>query len=440
MLKEGIKQTARKFADASKDKEIFIVSHFDTDGITSAAIMVQTLKFLDKRFSLKIVKSLEKEFIQKIPLDKIVLFLDLASSNLQDLADSKIKEIFIIDHHEITEEIPERINLLNPCVNDSENLSGAGLTYLFCKELNPKSRHLAKLAVLGTVGDQMEKNLNKLNKEIVSDSEVKNKTGLLLYPSTRPLNRALEFCSHPYIPGVTGNTKGVLELLREAGMAPHGGKYKSLIELDSEEMKRLTTAIMLRNPRAKSKEIIGDIFLIKIFNKLEDARELSAMINACSRLGRSDIALQLCMEIPKAKKQAESIHAKYRQLIISGLNTIDETEKIEGKKFVIINAREKIKDTIIGTLASIISYSPLYEEGTLIIAMAYYENKIKVSARNSGNCGRNTREVLAKVVQTIGGEVGGHEHAAGCMILQEKEQEFTDLLKKSLEVEIIKIS
>jgi len=439
MLEKEVKTTVEKFLKATEEKEILIISHFDTDGITSATIMTQTLKKLDKTFSLKILKNLEDKFIEHLPKNKVILFLDLASGSLEKISEQKIKDVFILDHHEIDSEIPESINIINPHLNENEIISSSGITYLFCKEINNENKEFAKLAVLGMIGDQMEKNIDKLNDGILNDSEVKRKRGLLIYPSTRPLNRTLEFCSKPYIPGVTGNTKGVLELLREIGMVPKGGKYKSLIELDEIEMEKLTTAIMLRNPQAKNREIIGDIFLIKIFNKLEDAREISAMINACSRLDRSDLALQLCMEISKAKKQAEAIHAKYRQTIITGLNTISEIKKIQGKKFVIINTQDKIKDTMIGTFASILSYSAMYEEGTIIITMAYYDDKIKISARNSGNCGRNAREVLAQVIQTTGGKVGGHEHAAGCMISQEKEQEFIELLKKNLEVEVVKV-
>jgi single-stranded-DNA-specific exonuclease len=435
-LELEIAKVSEKFLKESEEKEIYVVSHFDTDGITSATIMIQTLKKLDKRFSVKIVKRLEKEFIEKLPENKLILFLDLASGSLDHL--KKLENIFIIDHHEITQEIPKNINIINSELTN-QKLSGSCLTYLFCKQLAPEILGLAKLAILGMIGDCMEKDLDKVKDSILKEGEVKRKRGLLIYPSTRPLNRTLEYSSDPYIPEVTGNMEGVLELLREVGLNPKDGKYKSLIELDEEEMSKLVTAIILRNPQAKNKKILGDIFLIKFFNKLEDAREMSAMINACSRLDRSDIAIQFCMEIAKAKKVAESIHVKYKQVIVSSLKFVSETEKIEGKKFVIINAKNNIKDTMAGTVASILSNSSLYENGTIITTMAYYDDKIKVSSRSVGRQGRNLRELLAKVTEKIEGEVGGHEFAAGCMISQKNEQEFIDSLKKNLEIELVQV-
>jgi len=437
-LELEIKSTVEKFLKKSEG-EIQIISHFDTDGITSATIMIQSLKNLDKKFSLKIVTRLEEDIIYNLPKNKTIVFLDLASSMLNHIKKAELKDVFIIDHHEITQEVPEGIFMLNPMLHEKEKISASGLTYLFCKEMDPENKKFIKLAVLGMIGDFMENHINKLDNDIFEGGGIIKKRGLLIYPSTRPLNRVLEYSSQPYIPGITGNQKGIIELLRGIGMEPLNGKYKSLMELNEKEMEKLVTAIMLRNPKTKNKEIIGDIFLVKFFNKIEDARQLSAMINACSRLGESGIALRFCMEIPQARKEAETIHVKYRQHLISGMEFVSNAEKIQGKGFLIINAKSQIKDTIIGTIASILSNSSMYEEGTIITTMAYYKDKIKISSRNVGRNGRNVREILSNVIKEIGGEVGGHEFAAGCMIAQDKEKQFIDTLKKNLEIELVKI-
>ncbi|MDP2672510.1 MAG: DHH family phosphoesterase [Nanoarchaeota archaeon] len=438
-LELKIKEIASIFLEKTKDKEIQLISHFDTDGITSAAIMVQTLIRLDRKFNLKIIKSLDQNFIENLQKNKIILFLDLASGSLDYIQESGLEEVFIIDHHEIAQKIPENVNIINPQLHEKQKISSSGLTYLFSKEIDLKNKKLAKLGIIGMVGDRLEGEIEKL--DILEDSEIKRKKGLLIYPATRPLNRVLEFSSNPYIPGVTGDAIGVMELLREANLSPIKGKYKSLLELNEKEMETITTSIMLRNPQSTNKKIIGDIFLIKLYNQLEDTREISAKINACSRSGQSEIALQFCMEIPSAKKSAETIYLKYKQELISGLDFIKKAEKIQGENFVIINAKNKIKDTMIGTIASIISNSSIYPEETTIIALAFNETekKIKISARNVGSQGRNVREILSRIITLIGGEVGGHEFAAGGIIDREKEQEFLECLKRNLEIEVIKI-
>jgi len=287
------------------------------------------------------------------------------------------------------------------------------------------------------VGDLQDRNISKLNNKIIEDAEVIIKKSLLLYPSTRPIHKTLEFSSSIYMPGITGNSKGVLSILREAEIKKENGTYKSLIELSEEELSKLITSIIIRAKKPSS-EIIGNLYLIKFFNRLEDARELSAIINACSRLGYSDIALSLCLDDKKARTTAESIYANYKQHLISALN-FAENNTIIGKNYVIINAKNKIKDTLIGTLASILSMSNKYEEGTIIIAMSYDKEKIKVSARLAGRNGRNVLEILKKTIEKVGGECGGHAQAAGCLIAKEKESEFIKNLTKTLELEVIKI-
>jgi len=436
-----IKSVSEKFLKTSKNKEIYILGHCSTDGIVSSAIIIRILRRLDKEFTLKTIKNFEEQLIYDLPKKKLILFLDLHlnSSHLNCIKESGLQNVFIIDHSQITEEIPEHIQIINPKLHNKNKINSAGLAYLFGKELDPKNKDLSKIALLGMISDNFEKEINELDSEILKDAEIKRKKGLLIYPSTRPLNRTLEYSSNPFIPGVTGNIKGVLEVLRETGLKPTNGTYKNLIELNDEEMSNLTAAILLRNPKSSNKGISGDIFLIKLFNKLEDARELNAMIKACSKLNESSIAIQLCMEIGKAKKKAEAKYIKYKQFLISGLNFASSTEKIQGKGFVIINTRNEIKDTMIETITGILSNSSLYEDGTIIITTAYCEDKIKISARSDEKTGRNIREVLNNIVTKTGGEVKGNEFVANATISQDKEKDFIELLKKNLEIEVIKV-
>ena len=69
-----IKQFSDKFLKKTTNKKIQIISHFDTDGITSSAILTKTLERLEKHFSTKIVKALNQEEIDQFPDDKIILF------------------------------------------------------------------------------------------------------------------------------------------------------------------------------------------------------------------------------------------------------------------------------------------------------------------------------------------------------------------------------
>jgi len=437
MLIEKIKEAVEKIDGLSSRKPLRVISHFDSDGVTSAAVFSRALARWGKKFSLQIVKGLEEEFLIGLPEDEALIFLDLGSGSLDYLKEMK-NEIVVLDHHEFEGEVPGNVLLVNSW-SEGEKLSAAAVCYLFARELSIENKDLANLAVIGMVGDLHEKEIGKTFDGIIKDSETTVKKGLLIYPSTRPLNRVLEYSSNPYIPGVTGSKEGVYELLREARVNGGKGKFKALYELDEEEMTRLSTAIMLRGKQTSVDSLIGNLFLVKFFNKLEDARELSALINACSRMGSSETALGFCLGNKNFKEDAEKVYIDYKQALFSALKHVGQIEKVEGKNYMIVNTKDKVKDTIIGTVASILSHSPLYPKGRVIVALAYNEDKIKVSARLTGKEGRNVREVLYKVVSPLGGEVGGHSNAAGCLISKDKEEEFLGELRRVLDVEMVKV-
>jgi RecJ-like exonuclease len=445
-----VKQFAEEFLKLSENKPIRIISHYDTDGITSAAILIKTFKRLDKKFTLKIAKGLEEETIKqelaKQPKE-IILFSDLGSSSLEYFQNLK-EPIFIIDHHEINKEkLNNKIKIINPHLtkNQKDNeATGAGLCYLFSKTISPSNQDLSKLAIIGMIGDRHESNLSKINQQIINDTgDLNIRKGLVIYPATRPLRRALEWSTSPYIPGVTGSGPGAMEILRETGISYD----KNLLELTDDEMSKLITAVMVRRAQHnKPEDILGNLYILKFFNTKEDVREISVLINACSRLGYSDTAISYCLENEKAKARALDIYTEYKQELVSGLKVAEKMEKIKGKGFVILNAKDQIKDAIVGTICSMLSSSPTYTEGTILIGMAYNEDKIKVSARIVGREGRNLKEILEKTLITFKGkhpksiaEVGGHHFAAGCLIDKDKETTFIETLKKELEVEIIKV-
>ena len=237
-IETEIKIFSEKLLAETNNQKIHVVSHYDVDGITSATILSKTLERLGVQFSTKIIKSLTEKEIFLFPKGKIIILLDLGSNSLQTLAESKNK-IFIIDHHEINANeanVIENIVILNPqLTKNPEELCSAELTYLVAEKISGDNKDLATISVLGMVGDVIEK-IGKIRNTIIKKADVKIKKGLLIYPSTRPLDKALEYNSRIFIPGVTGNPAGILLLLTEAGIEKICNKYKSLIDLNEDEM------------------------------------------------------------------------------------------------------------------------------------------------------------------------------------------------------------
>ena len=98
-MREKLKEAIRLIDEISKKKLIKVISHYDTDGITSAAIFTRALERWNKKFSLQIVKGLDEQFIETLPEDQILIFLDLASGSLDYLGEKKTEVISNFKSH-----------------------------------------------------------------------------------------------------------------------------------------------------------------------------------------------------------------------------------------------------------------------------------------------------------------------------------------------------
>jgi len=452
-----INNAAQKFKKISdKHSRIRILTHYDSDGITSGAILSRALQRADCNFHTSIVKLLENKIIEQVREEKnwdILFILDLCG-DLESI--KKIERpVFILDHHETEKtDLPENITLVNPfLINKAEEISGAGLAYLFSKGLDEHNKDLSQLAIVGMIGDILAERISKIYNFILNDSDAIVRRDLPLLNSTKPLHKALEFSSSLFIPRVTGSSDGAIDLMREIGIKPSSDV--TLLTLNKEELKGLITAIILRRIEkmgAGAESILGNVYILNFFNRLEDGREMSSLLNACGRLDYGDVALTLCMGCEKSKQEAERIYEDYKKYLIESLNYVKNfKERLKGEGYVIYNCKNAVKDSIIGTVISILSLNELFPAGDIIVGMAYREDeKIKVSARISRNRQDikkneiNLKELLCKVCADIidkrEGEFGGHSNAAGCLIPANKEDIFITALEKELIQRQIKLS
>ena len=122
--------------------DILVVSHLDTDGVTSLSLFKKFYE--DKNPHLKIIQQLDDECIDEISNmpQKNVIILDSGSLKLNSIKKklSNKNRVIIIDHHEIEDDcqLPENIIFINPFlfgINGSKEISTAGISYLILKEL-----------------------------------------------------------------------------------------------------------------------------------------------------------------------------------------------------------------------------------------------------------------------------------------------------------------
>ena len=197
----SIKEATNKFSKISSP--IRVISHLDADGLSSASIMVKTLTRLNKKFVLSIVKQISPDLLKELKNEKYetYLFLDLGSGNLKEIDEIlKNRNIFILDHH-TPQNHETNFTHINPHLHhlNANEVSGAGVTYLFSRALDPKNKDLAYIALIGATGDIQETKdgFLGLNKEILQDAidseKIEIKVGLRMFGSqTRPLYKVLQ--------------------------------------------------------------------------------------------------------------------------------------------------------------------------------------------------------------------------------------------------------
>ena len=451
----------KEFLDAvnlavSKFKElnspVRIISHLDCDGLTSASILSSAFQKQDIKFSLSIIPNLTETILKQLSLEdyKTYFFLDLGSGMLKEIEKTlPEKTIFILDHHQPQDSLTN-INHINPHLFDIDGseISAAGITYFFAKELNKENIRLSHLGIIGAIGDMQGKNgfseiINLILDDAVKADKIEIKKGLRMFGAqTKPLLKLLLYSTDPYIPGITGNESEVHKFLNELDISPD----KKLTNLTEEETKKLVTAIILK--RLGSEENPEDIFGFNYLLKDEpdesptkDAKEFSTLLNSCGRLGKPSVGIGVCLNDKLSKQKANEILTQFKMELINSLDWFYSARSspsvIEKPGFVIINAENKIKSSMIGTLTSMISNSNLYPQNTILVSMAHTpEEEIKVSARV---CGRgkdiNLKQILNNITNLIGVESGGHNYAAGSIIPLEKEQEFIQLVLKQMGTE-----
>ncbi len=454
---EILNNAADDFRKTDKKEVIRLVSHLDADGISACSIMVKLLNSDNRKYSVSIVQQLNKAVLSQLASEpyNCFIFTDIGSGSLKEIKETlKGKKVFIFDHHITDESNDSGAILVNPHVcgiDGGKEISGAGVVFKFACAVDKAMEELAHIAIVGAIGDLQENNgFLRLNNEILKVAIEKNKIqvkkGLRIFGAqTKPLHKALEYCTDPYIPGVSGSESGAIQFLSQVGIEPKNGKgWKKIVHLDEEDMKKLVTGIIMKRlNEINPEDVLGNTYILpheEEESPTRDAKEFATLLNACGRLGRASLGIGACLGDKKIRKQAIRSLGDYKKEIVNALNWYNENKFGEdvfwGNRFVIINAKDKVMSTMIGTLASILSKSSVMNNNVFILSMAQaLEGSTKVSLRTTNNLNGmlDLKKMVDEMISGIGNsEAGGHQNAAGAVIPTDKESMFIAAAKEVL--------
>ncbi|MHA1775458.1 MAG: DHH family phosphoesterase [Promethearchaeota archaeon] len=442
-------------------KGVHIYSHLDADGLCSAAILARLLERLNIGYQISILRQLELKYIQEIAQEKkqfnrFIIFSDFGSGQIDQIQKFFDNDDYLIlDHHkpEFDTKIPS-INHVNPYyyqILGEDEISGAGVCYLFAKTIDPINIDLSFIAIIGAIGD-MQNNGEKgtfhgVNQIILEDAKSTNSITdeyNLAISRTKNLPYAVAYTLPILLPNLSEDLSHAEEFLKRNQIRSTDdlGNPRTFLDLSDLERKNLLKALITYAlvecslDSDKSKQLLQTIYLLNNIDpkfEISDAREMSSLLNACGRSGHASLGIAALMGDEESLEKAIESTKNYKHEIFQAVNRA--RENIREYEYILTVYEQSISETMIGTICSILVHSGNIEDKPLIAFADSDLHSLKVSARADKNLiekGLDLGIVMRKACQQIGIEdpAGGHPPAAGAKIPANKLKDFIQVVNE----------
>ncbi len=436
--------------------EITIVSHIDADGIACEAILSQAISRLEIPVKSVFVRQLEPLTMPQVPQDdSLKIFSDLGAGqqNLMLERGFTEKEILIVDHH-VSQPCGREYRQVNCLPYGHTKMSAAGVSYLIARALDRSNADLAKLAIIGNVGDMMAREtcglVGPAREIIVEDGirhqnvEVRKKDLNCYGTATRPIHLSLAYNDDPFIKGISNNPEGARAFLRRLGIRDRSpdGRWLVWEELERDDKKRIISALaeqLIANGE-KTDRLLAETYGFPDEaprTPLRNAQEYATVLNACGRWAKPAIGGAILRgDRGQAYRDAEHMLNNHRAIIRDLLQFIIDTGVKELENLQWLHVGGRYPDTIVGIGAGM-ALSKLNPDKPILIMCEVPEdrNLTKVSMRTIErvvNRGIDLQKALADASAEYGGGGGGHKIAAGAYIPKEAEEEFVERVNRIL--------
>jgi single-stranded-DNA-specific exonuclease len=450
---DDVKAAAEQIAAAP---EITIISHIDADGIACEAILSQAISRRGIPVRSVFVRQLEPLTMPQVPSDaSLKVFTDLGAGQQNLLFDRGLqeKEVVIIDHH-VSQPCERQYTQVNCLPYGHSRMSAAGVSYFVAKQLDTRNIDLARLAIIGNVGDMMAREkcglVGPARDVIVEDGirhqsvEVRKKDLNCYGTATRPLHLSLAYNDDPFIKGISNNPEGARQFLKRLGIHQQheNGRWFVWEEIPVEDKRTIISALaeqLLANGErvdrllAETYGFPGEIPR----TPLRNAQEYATMLNACGRWSKPQVGGAILRgDRGVAYRDAEHMLNNHRAIIRNLLQYIIDTGVKELENLQWIHVGGRYPDTIVGIGAGMALSKLNSAKPILVMCEVPEDNSLtKVSMRTNERVverGVDLQQALSDASAEYGGGGGGHRIAAGAYIPKTAEKEFLDRVNRIL--------
>ena len=427
--------TLSKAADIVRGHDfIQVFSHYDADGVSSAAILAKTLLRAGKEFRVTLFTTLNDynmDVIRNTKADCIIIS-DLGASYIDQL-DEMDCDIVVLDHHTIISEA-KRVCYANPHLYGIDGMTsgcGATMCLLFSVTMDENNWDLVQIAFAGIAGDRQHINgLSGLNTYLLEEGTkrgyIERMQGSLI--PAGDLQTELFLVTDPYIRGVSGSVEGVAKLMSDAGI-PNG---KTFMDLTEEERRRLSSLIAIKLTEqgvqlSSMNEIARDRYYLTGMKM--DAEYLSAILNNCGRSGIGGIGIAAGMGDERCINEGAKQNQESAKLVVESMVDLDRRGLTQMEH---IQWFDSTDSGFTGMLCGIAMQS-IGDHSKPTIGMNKSNDPVNLSSRGMWcqlDRGVDLAKAMREACASVGGQGGGHKIAAGGSVPLDRVDEFLQNLDR----------
>ena len=417
-----------------KSTRIRVISHYDADGITSAAIICKSLYRSGYDFHATLMRNPFDKGLAKVSKEdnELIIFSDMGSGQIDTIEKMKCKSI-IIDHHQFlkkkTSDNMLQINA-NLCgINGNYEACGATLSYTLAKALDLKNEDLAPLAIAGVTGDkQYIGGIRGFNKTVLDES-IKNgflKENIEIKLYSESLFDALYYSVDPFYSGISGNNDGILELFKKLEL----NKNVKIKDLDDTQKRKLNSFLMLKLiEKGCEKNILDTVIRPRYFSDLLNCEleRFADLLDSCGKGGNRGLGLTICLDDKKTYDEAVELEKEYKQKILNELLKLEKDGFKEKKGYRYFYSKDSSLGGVIGGIAT----NFILDIEKPLLSIVKKDNEIHVSCRGNQHLvekGLDLGFAMNETAKKLSGHGGGHKIASGATISSDKEEEFLEMV------------
>ncbi|MFA5944268.1 MAG: DHHA1 domain-containing protein [Candidatus Thermoplasmatota archaeon] len=424
----------------------FLACDTDADGLCAAAVTAAALLKVGHRFTVRASRDKTAVAYQALAHEDCdgYVVLDKGTSHLKQLAavaGATGRPVLVVDHHNLTEEmpaLPPTMALLNPRasgLDGSHDASAATTAVALAVALCGDSAYAwGPMGLSGAIGDwQHMGGWTGWNLHVLEASQSRGHVKTVVQPAFIAVTLAEALARfEPAIPGLHGDAVAAAAFLASLNLDTEA----EVEDLSPEEQTRLVSACTLRLLAAGDDGTgIGRLVLptehsVRLGTSL---RHCFRVVDACGRLGQAGTGVAYLMGDKAARADAMALFQQYRQALALGVRRLRD----EGTKSLRAVQVAWTEDPAYTGMVAGIGMTHVLPDRSRPVAMLAPRPDGQVQASTRGlepqvAAGMDLGRACAAAAFAVGSEGGGHPIAAGAVLSAGKVDAFLSALDDAL--------